>query len=80
MSSLALELDRVLRSVDAATASALEREVRNAIANEEQHAGAEVGVDAMGYPIGYFEATAGCFASEPLQAPPELLMQTRDAW
>jgi hypothetical protein len=26
-------------------------------------------VDAMGYPAGYFEATAGSFANEPLERP-----------
>ena len=36
--------------------------------------------DSYGYPVDYFEGTAGSFANEPLEAPLELPMQTREAW
>jgi len=36
--------------------------------------------DALGYPAGYFEATAGCFADEPLDRPSPLPLEKRPAW
>lgn len=36
--------------------------------------------DAMGYPAGYFEATEGSFATEPLEGPPDLPFEKRDSW
>jgi hypothetical protein len=34
----------------------------------------------MGYPIGYFEATAGSFEHEPLERPPQLPLERRESW
>ena len=37
---------------------------------KSRNIGASTGaVDAMGYPSGYFESTAGSFANEPLERP-----------
>ena len=80
MSTLALELDRLLRRVDPATAALLERAVRDALALAERRAAEPDTHDTLGYPAGYFESTAGSFAGEPLDAPPELTMQQREPW
>ncbi len=77
---LALDLDRVLSHVDSETAVLLERTVRDALALAERRATESGAIDALGYPAGYFEATAGSFAKEPLEVPEELPMQTREAW
>jgi hypothetical protein len=80
VSPLALDLDRVLGQLDSETAALLERAVRDALALAERRAAAIGSTDALGYPLGYFEATAGSFANEPLEASQELPMQTREAW
>ena len=36
--------------------------------------------DALGYPVGYFESTAGSFADEPLERPADLPMDSRESW
>ena len=69
MSNVALELDRTLRELDSDTASLLERAVRDALALAQRRQQAAPQLDAMGYPAGYFEATAGSFADEPLEPP-----------
>lgn len=33
-----------------------------------------------GWPEDYFEATAGAFAQEPLERPPQLPLERREAW
>jgi hypothetical protein len=80
MSSLASDLDSVLRRVDPQTAILLERAVRDSLALAERRHQAHQDVDALGYPIGYFAATSGSFASEPLESPPDLLLQRRESW
>jgi hypothetical protein len=80
MGSLALDLDRVLRQVDRETAIVLEQTVRDALALAQQRAAASASTDALGYPAGYFEATAGSFANELLEAPDEMPMQPRESW
>ena len=79
-SAFALDLDRVLRQLDSETAQLLERTVRDALALAERREADRGEIDARGYPSGYFETTAGSFASEPLEAPEELPVQTREAW
>jgi hypothetical protein len=74
---LARDLDSLLGRLDSETAVLLERTVRDALALAERRASDAAATDEHGYPAGYFEATAG---SEPLEAPPELPMQTREAW
>ena len=80
MSPLASELDSVLGRLDSETATLLERTVRDALALAERRRASSQAVDEMGYPVGYFEATAGSFANEPLEAPAELPIQTREPW
>jgi hypothetical protein len=77
---LALDLDRILSRLDSETAVLLERTVRDALALAERRAADGGAIDALGYPAGYFAATTGSFANEPLDAPEELPMQTREAW
>ncbi len=77
---LAMDLDRALSQLDSETAVLLERTVRDALALAGRRAADGRASDALGYPAGYFEATAGSFANEPLEAPEELPMQTREAW
>lgn len=80
MSPIVVDLEKALGRLDSETAALLERAVRDALALAEHrlsHAGA---VDALGYPVGYFAATAGSFANEPLEAPAELPQQSRESW
>lgn len=81
MSGVVLELDRMLRQLDSDTAVLLERAVRDALALAEHRVAwrAET-VDPLGYPTGYFEATAGSFADEPLELPVDHPPETREAW
>lgn len=51
---------------------------RVALAHRQGPCDAET--DAMGYPAGYFEATEGNFANEPLDCPPNLPLQKRESW
>ena len=80
MSSLALELDSVLRSVDRETAALLEKAVRDALVLAQRRVTATGPADALGYPVGYFESTAGSFADEPLEVAREMSMQQREPW
>ena len=41
---------------------------------------APLAADAMGYPVGYFKATAGSFADEPLERPTDLPQESRESW
>jgi hypothetical protein len=80
MSSLANDLDRVMGQVDQVTATLLEQTVRDALALAQRTGSARDAVDSMGYPIGYFESTAGSFANEPLNAPQDFEPQPREWW
>lgn len=81
MSSVALELDQTLRQLDSDTAALLERAVRDALALAERRSTRHVEpLDRLGYPVGYFEATAGSFADEPLDSPDDLPLTTREPW
>jgi hypothetical protein len=80
MSSLAFDLDRVLSQLDSETAALLERAVRDALALAEHRSAPALAVDALGYPPGYFEATAGSFVNEALEAPAELPLEARESW
>jgi len=42
--------------------------------------GGGAGATEAGWPEGYFEATAGAFANEPLERPPQLPFERREAW
>lgn len=81
MSTVALELDQTLRQLDSDTAALLERAVRDALALAERRTTRPVeALDRFGYPVGYFEATAGSFADEPLEPPTGLPPTTHELW
>jgi len=80
MSPLASDLDRVLSQLDSETSALLERAVRDALALAERRVSPAGDVDPLGYPLGYFEATAGSFVNEPLEAAAELPMDSRESW
>ena len=80
MHSVSEELDQALNRLDPQTASLLEQTVRDAVALASKRVSGREDTDALGYPLGYFEATAGCFEGEPLQRPPDLPLETRETW
>ncbi|HEY2413269.1 MAG TPA: hypothetical protein VGI40_13550 [Pirellulaceae bacterium] len=80
MSSLANDLDKVLGQVDRQTAVLLEQTVRDALALAQRTGTVADASDTMGYPLGYFESTAGSFANEPLDAPHDFEPQPRESW
>jgi hypothetical protein len=69
MSNVTSELENTLHQLDARSASLLERLVRDALALVRQSGGPPGSADSKGWPLGYFEQTAGSFANEPLEAP-----------
>jgi len=70
MSTIALDLQTTLKELAPDSAIKLERLVRDAIAlARPARKPDDQGVDANGWPIGYFERTAGCFADQPFEAP-----------
>jgi hypothetical protein len=40
----------------------------------------ETKANSNGWPKGYFEQTAGSFANEPLERPPQLPFEKREDW
>ena len=73
MNTLARDLDRMLAQLDGETAVLLENAVRDALALAERRSMLAEVKDPLGYPMGYFEATAGSFVDEPLEAPQNCL-------
>ena len=73
MSAIALKLQQTLASLDPADATLLDRLVDDALALVKSRAAkhAPTAVDANGWPVGYFEATAGSFANEPFDESPD---------
>jgi hypothetical protein len=71
MSAVALKLQQTLATLDPAEATLLERLVNDVLAlvQRQGRTKADTAVDANGWPVGYFEATAGCFANEPFDMP-----------
>lgn len=82
MSVIALELDRTLASLDSQSAAALERLVRDALALASPRNARATGsaTDAIGWPAGYFDETAGSFATEPLEAPADPPPAANPSW
>jgi hypothetical protein len=78
--SVSEELDQALDRLDPQTAALLEQTVRDAVALASKRVPGTEDRDALGYPGGYFEATAGCFQGEPLERPPDLPLESREAW
>lgn len=77
MTQIALELDNRLRRLDPGTAEHVASLVREVLALTGP---LELPKDAMGYPLGYFESTAGSFANEPLERPAPLPPEEREDW
>lgn len=82
MSTVTLDLQATLKELDADSASKLERLVRDAMAlvrpaTKPAAAGA---VDKNGWPVGFFEETAGCFANEPFDFPTDLPLEPIATW
>jgi len=80
MSTISSDLDQLLGQLDPETAALLERAVRDALALAERRVTAKTATDELGYPIGYFEDTAGSFADEPLERPADLPLSQREPW
>ena len=75
-----MDLQAILKELDPDSATKLERLVRDAMALV-QPAEAKSGlVDAKGWPVGYFEETAGCFANEPFDFPADLPLEPIATW
>jgi len=69
MSGITLELEQALNHLDARSASLLERLVRDALALVRQNIASSDITGSNGWPVGYFEKTAGSFANEPFDLP-----------
>jgi hypothetical protein len=80
MNALAYDLATTLDRLDSETAALLEKAVRDSLALAERRSTLAPLTDSLGYPVGYFEATAGSFADELLEAPGELPLETRESW
>ncbi len=80
MHNVSNELDQMLNCVDAETAQLLAQTVRDAVALAGKRAATTSPCDEMGYPLGYFAATAGSFEHAPLERPVDLPLETREPW
>jgi hypothetical protein len=80
MSTLTLDLQAALKELDPDSAAKLERLVRDAMALAEPAKAKPGPVDANGWPVGYFEETAGCFANEPFDFPADLALEPIAKW
>ena len=81
MTSLAIEVDRVLNRLDPVTSELFDRTVRDAIALADRIAPTkQEAVDAMGYPVGYFEENFGALAGQPFDEPDDPPPQAREDW
>ena len=56
------------------------RDLFGRVALVNRQGSSDADIDAMGYPAGYFEATEGSFANEPLDCPPDLPLEKRESW
>jgi hypothetical protein len=56
------------------------RKLLEKVAMAHQQRIAVTETEAKGYPAGYFEATEGSFANEPLECPPDLPLEKREPW
>jgi hypothetical protein len=75
MNKIAKMLDEKLRSLDPKLAEDLASTVLKAIKQAEQKHG-----ESNGWPEGYFEETAGCFADEALERAPQGELPQREQW
>ena len=82
MSDVALELKRALDQLPPPSATLLEQLVRDVLALVRQTNPASTNdlVDAMGWPIGFFERYAGCLAGDDWQPPIDPAPASIQAW
>ena len=81
MTSLAADVDRALTELPPKARNEFEQTVRQALEEARRQSVWEgVPTDEKGYPLGYFEETAGCFASEPFDEPVELPLPPAKVW
>lgn len=84
MSTVPLELQDTLNELDPDSATRLERLVRDAIAivlvQPATKSTADGALDKNGWPAGFFEETAGCFANEPFDFPTDLPLEPIANW
>ena len=82
MSDVALELKQALNQLPPPSATLLEQLVRDALALVRQTNPTSTNdpVDAMGWPIGFFERYAGCLASDDWQPPIDPPPASIPAW
>lgn len=78
MSTLTTELEQALPHLDARTKAFVERVIREAI--ELAKPNESLPLDANGYPVGYFDATFGSFANEPLERAEQGNQKPREEW
>ena len=80
MSTLTSDLQATIAAIDPDSATKLERLVRDAMALAQPSKARPVEVDAKGWPVGFFEETAGCFANEPFDFPADLPLEPIANW
>ena len=82
MSTITLDLQATLKELDSDSATKLERLVRDAMAlvQPARKMAADGAVDKNGWPVGFFEETAGCFANEPFDFPADLPLEPIATW
>jgi hypothetical protein len=81
MSTVSSELQKTLNQLDAESATLLERLVRDALALVRRKGDESAGpVDAMGWPVGFFEKYAGCLTGDDWQPPADPPPDPTPAW
>ena len=81
MTGLAEEVDRVLAVLRPRARNEFEQSVRQALARAMlRSVWEDVPTDEKGYPVGYFEQTAGCLANEPFDEPDDLPLPPAKTW
>ena len=79
MNAVTAELEKRLLELDAISATKLEQVVRDLIEFSRAERG-EPATAVHGWPVGYFEETAGCFEGDPLEAPDDPPPAPLDEW
>ena len=82
MSAVTVELQQTLSQLDARSAAMLERLVRDALSLVRQKgvAASNGAVDALGWPVGYFEKYAGCMAGDDWRPSPDPPPEPAPEW
>ncbi|HWB01501.1 MAG TPA: hypothetical protein VG796_00665 [Verrucomicrobiales bacterium] len=82
MSDVCIELENTLRQLDPASASSLERVVRDVLklAKQRRSSDADGGIDANGYPIGHFKHLTGSWADVEFELPDDSPPDASPAW